>query len=158
VAAVVVLLLIDFKNPLLAFMAMVPLIAGTAWMAGLTKLAGMKLNFNNVIALPLIIGIGIDDGVHLIHRYRVEGGGGVRTIFANTGKAILLTSLTTMIGFGSLIFMTHRGMASMGTVLTIGIGSCFITTLLFLAPAFGIARGGLSRGKGEAERTEPSRR
>ncbi|MCD6506730.1 MMPL family transporter [Candidatus Poribacteria bacterium] len=101
---------------------------------------GMKLNFTNLIAFPLIIGIGIDDGVHLIHRYRMEGWQRIGTVFANTGKAILLTSLTTMIGFGSLMFMTHRGMASMGTVLVIGIGSCLITTVLILSPAFRVTR------------------
>jgi hypothetical protein len=135
-AAVVVLLLMDFRSLRFTFLALIPLIAGAAWMGGLMKLFGMKLNFNNVIAFPLIIGIGIDDGVHLIHRYRIEGWRRIGTIFSNTGKAILLTSLTTMIGFGSLIFMTHRGMASMGEILVIGIGSCFITTLLILAPAF----------------------
>ena len=140
VVAVVLLLLIDFRSLRFAFLAMIPLIAGAVWMGGLMKLLGMKLDISNIIAFPLIIGIGIDDGVHLIHRYRMEGWQRIGTIFANTGKAILLTSLTTMIGFGSLMFMTHRGMASMGTVLVIGIGSCFITTVLILSPAFRVTR------------------
>ena len=79
-------------------------------------LTGMKFNFTNFMALPLIIGIGIDDGVHMLHRYRIEGRGSIPIVVKYTGRAILLTSLTTMIGFGSMGLASHKGMASMGQV------------------------------------------
>jgi predicted RND superfamily exporter protein len=119
-------------------MAMIPLAFGLLWMVGLMYLAGMKFNFINVIGLPLILGIGIDDGVHIMHRWRHEGKGQIRTIFASTGKAIFLTSLTTMFAFGSLAFSIFRGFASFGLALFIGVGACFLTTVIVLPAIIGI--------------------
>jgi hopanoid biosynthesis associated RND transporter like protein HpnN len=125
----------DFKRLRSALLAMVPLIMGVVWMVGTMSLLGLKLTLVNVMGIPLILGIGIDDGVHILHRYRVEGAGNIRTTFSSTGKAIMLTSLTTMIAFGSLVLATYRGMASLGIALLIGVGMCFLTTVLAL-PAF----------------------
>ncbi len=138
--AVLLLLLIDFKNIWFALLGMIPLVAGAVWMAGIASLSGIMLNVVNVIAIPLIIGIGIDDGVHIIHRYRIEGYKNIKTVFTSTGKAIMLTSLTTIIAFGSLIFISYRGLVSMGLLLVIGIASCFFTTVLFLSPIFRIIK------------------
>jgi len=117
------LLLIDFRSARDALIAMIPLACGIFWMIGLMHLVNMKLNFINIIGLPLIIGIGIDDGVHIIHRWKHEGTGHIKTIFSSTGKAIFLTSLTTMFAFGSLYFSIFRGWASFGTALFIGVGA-----------------------------------
>ncbi|MFH1726919.1 MAG: MMPL family transporter [Pseudomonadota bacterium] len=136
---VFILLVIDFRSAFKPLLAMIPLFAGALWMTGISEMAGMMLNVVNVMALPLIIGIGIDDGVHLVHRYNIEGPDN-KIIFSSTGKAILLTSLTTMIGFGSIIITPHRGMASMGIILVIGVGACFLTSVLILAPIFGILK------------------
>jgi len=135
---VFLLLYADFKKLRHALMAMVPLACGVFWMVGLMHLFGMKLNFINVIGLPLIIGIGIDDGVHIMHRWRNEGKGQIYTVFSSTGKAILLTTLTTMFAFGSLIFSIFRGWASFGGALAIGVGACFLTTLFILSGVLGI--------------------
>jgi predicted RND superfamily exporter protein len=98
------LLWADFKKPGHALMAMIPLALGVFWMVGLMNMTGIQLSMMSVMGLPLIIGIGIDDGVHIMHRWRSEGKGKIRIVFSSTGKAILLTSLTTMFAFGSLIF------------------------------------------------------
>jgi hopanoid biosynthesis associated RND transporter like protein HpnN len=132
---VFLLLLIDFRSLRLAPLAMIPLVFGVIWMVGVMHLFGMKLNIVNVMAVPLILGIGIDDGVHLLHRYRVEGKGKIKTIFSSTGKAIALTSLTTMMAFGSMGFAAYRGLASLGLTLLIGVGTCFLTSIIIL-PAF----------------------
>jgi len=124
------------KNIWFALLGMVPLVSGALWMTGIASGFGLLLNVVNVMALPLIIGIGIDDGVHIIHRFRIEGSENIGKIFTSTGKAIFLTSITTMIAFGSLIFNAYRGLASMGLFLFIGIACCFITTILILAPVF----------------------
>jgi len=134
---VFVLLLIDFRNVRHALIAMIPLMAGMVWMVGILHLIGRQLDVVNVMAIPLIIGIGIDDGVHIIHRWRREGRGSVKTVFASTGKAILLTSLTTMLAFGSLMFSLWRGYGSLGTALLIGVGACFITTVFILPGIIG---------------------
>ncbi|HZX09828.1 MAG TPA: MMPL family transporter, partial [Acidobacteriota bacterium] len=135
---VFLLLYADFKKLRHALMAMIPLACGVFWMVGLMHLFGMKLNFINVIGLPLIIGIGIDDGVHIMHRWRNEGSGRIYTVFSSTGKAILLTTLTTMFAFGSLVFSIFRGWASFGGALAIGVGACFLTTLLILSGILGL--------------------
>jgi predicted RND superfamily exporter protein len=132
------LLLIDFQSPLSALMAMVPLACGVLWMVGLMKLAGMQVTVMNIMALPMIVGIGIDDGVHIVHRWRHEGQGKIFTVFASTGKAILLTSLTTMLAFGSLVFSIWRGFGHLGGALFIGVGACFLSTVFILPGIIGI--------------------
>ncbi len=137
---VVILLWIDFRSLSMALLGIIPLLAGGVWMVGILKSLGLMLNFINVMGLPMIVGIGIDDGVHLLHRYKYEGLGHTPTVLKSTGKAILLTSLTTMAGFGSLLLGTYRGWASLGTFLSIGVGACFLTTVLFLPAIIGLTQ------------------
>ena len=129
---------LDFRRPVYALLAMVPLGVGVFWMVGLMHVLGLKLTVMNVMGIPLIIGIGIDDGVHVIHRWISEGRTGLALVFSSTGKAILLTSLTTMLGFGSLIFSVWRGFGQLGSALVIGVAACFLTTTLFLPGFLGI--------------------
>ena len=135
---VFLLLSVDFRNPLHSLMAMIPLAFGAFWMVGIMKISGMMLTVMNVMAFPLIIGIGIDDGVHIVHRWRHEGKGKIWTVFSSTGKAILLTSLTTMLAFGSLVFSIWRGFGHLGGALFIGVGACFLTTVIILSGIFGL--------------------
>lgn len=116
---------------------MIPLAVGVFWMVGFMKLAGMQFNVMNVMALPLIIGIGIDYGVHIVHRWIAEGHGKLQTIFSSTGKAILLSSLTTMLAFGSLLFSVYRGFGQLGGALFLGVGACFLTTIILLSGIMG---------------------
>lgn len=138
-AVVFVFLLLDFKSFKLAALAMIPLLFGMVWMVGLMGLTGIQLTLLNIMALPLIIGIGIDDGVHLIHRYKHEGKGSVFTVFSSTGKAITITSLTTMLAFGSLVFAVYRGYGSLGIALFIGVGTCLLASILILPALLGLA-------------------
>ncbi len=132
------LLWADFRNPLHALMAMIPLAFGVFWMVGLMKISGMMMTVMNVMIFPLILGIGIDDGVHALHRWRHEGKGQIWTVFSSTGKAIFLTSLTTMIAFGSLVFSIWRGFGQLGGALFLGVGACFLTTVIILPGIFGL--------------------
>ena len=135
---VFVLLIIDFRSPRLALMAMIPLACGIFWMVGLMHIVGMQLTVMNVMGLPLIVGIGIDDGVHIVHRWKHEGKGKIGIVFSSTGKAILLTSLTTMLAFGSLVFSIWRGFGHLGGALFLGVGACFLTTVLGLSGIIGL--------------------
>lgn len=133
-AIILVLLLVTFRGPL-GLLAMIPLVGGGLIMLGIMALLGMKYNFMNFMAIPVILGIGIDDGVHALHRFQEESAGDgdrVYNTFRFVGRAILLTTITTMIGFGSLGFQLHVAMASFGIVLMMGVGACFITTVVFL--------------------------
>ncbi len=137
---VVILLWIDFRSLSMALLGVIPLLAGGVWMVGILKSLGMMLNFVNVMGLPMIVGIGIDDGVHLLHRYKYEGFSKTPVVLKSTGKAILLTSLTTMAGFGSLMLGTYRGWASLGMLLSLGVAACFLTTVLFLPAIISLAQ------------------
>lgn len=132
IVVIFLLLFVDFRSAGKAILAIVPLIVGAIWMLGTMEMVGMQLTMLNIMAIPLIIGIGIDDGVHAIHRYQIEGTDNHYRVFSSTGRAILLTSLTTMLGFGSLTFATYRGLGSMGSALFIGVGVCFLATLAVL--------------------------
>ena len=135
---VFLLLCLDFLSPRKALLAMIPLAMGMFWMVGLMHLTGMQLTIMNVMALPIIIGIGIDDGVHIIHRWKLEGKGRLRTVFSSTGKAIFLTSLTTMLAFGSLVFSVFRGFGHLGGAMFLGVGACFLTTVIILPGLIGL--------------------
>jgi len=130
VAVVFLILLIDFRNLKLAILTTVPLLCSFAALFGFMGLAGIKFDFVNIIAVPLLIGIGIDDAVHISHRYLYEGKGSMDTVIAKTGSAVLLTTLTTMIGFGSFIPSIMRAMRSTGIVLTIAMAIAFLFSVL----------------------------
>ncbi len=150
------LLLADFRSIWKALLAIVPLIFGVLIMLGIMDLAGMMLTLVGIYAVPIIIGIGIDDGVHIIHRYNVEGRKAHKIVFASTGRAILLTSLTTMLAFGSLWFARMAGIGDLGITLLIGVGACFLATTLVIPVLAGMGGYILDRkGPAQVEAEEP---
>ena len=120
--AVFLIVSFDFQSFADGALALVPVAAGFALTFAAMHLAGVKINPANIIVLPLMFGIGVDAGVHVLHRYRQAPFRDPPGLSAGTGKGITLTSLTTMIGFGALMIARHRGIASLGFVLTVGIG------------------------------------
>jgi uncharacterized protein len=128
--AVILLLLLDLKSFRYVFLGILPLGFGSIWMLGLMDVRGIDYNLANIFALPLIIGVGIDNAVHLLHRYRQDKD--LDTAFKHTGGAIILSSATTMIGFGSLHFASHQGMKSLGEILFLGVGCCLFSALMTL--------------------------
>jgi hypothetical protein len=103
-----------------------------------TQLASIPFNFANVIALPLLLGIGVDSGVHMVQRareHRDGGDGGDNPLRSSTARAVVLSSLTTLVSFVNLAGSAHRGTASMGLLLTLGIGWTLLCALWVL-PAF----------------------
>ncbi len=143
VIIVIVLLWIDFRSLRFALLGVIPLITGGIWMLGIMKTFGVMLTMLNVMAIPMIVGIGIDDGVHVLHRYMFEGFRKTPVVLRSTGKAVLLTSLTTMVGFGSLMTASYRGWVGFGALLVTGVGACFVTTILFLPSIIGL----MTKGK-----------
>jgi hypothetical protein len=114
--------------------AIVPPLLGTLLTFGLLAVLEIPLNPANLIILPLIIGIGVDNGVHVLHDYH-ERRGGVYTPSSSMVNAITLTSSTSIIGFGSMMIAAHRGLHSLGAVLSLGVASCAVLALVTL-PAF----------------------
>ncbi|MFZ5618044.1 MAG: MMPL family transporter [Pseudomonadota bacterium] len=108
--------------------------------AVLTAATGVLLdipfNYANVIVLPLLLGIGIDSGVHLVMRRRHIGHDSDTVFGGSTPRAVLFSALTTIASFGSLTLSPHRGTASMGELLSIAIGFTLLCTLVVLPVAF----------------------
>jgi predicted RND superfamily exporter protein len=129
--AIIVLVLLDFRSPWLTVLALSPLALGSLIMMGIMGLARYPFNIMMVTALPMILGIGIDDGVHLLHRYRVEDGDFPK-ILAGVGRALFLTTFTTMIAFGSLIFAKMQAYVGFGLLLFIGLGCIYLVTITFV--------------------------
>lgn len=113
-------------------LALVPLGLGMLWTVGLMWLFDLQFNLANLVAVPLIIGIGVENGLHLMHRHREEGEGGPALVAGSTGQSVALFSLTTMIGFGSLMVGKYYGIFSMGLLLTLAVGSVLVASLVVL--------------------------
>jgi len=120
--AVFILLMIDFRSLRDALLCLFPVGLGFGATFAVLVVTGVGVNPANIIVLPLMFGIGVDDGVHIIHRYRQDRVSRPLGLTAGTGKGIALTSYTTMIGFGSLLIADHRGIASLGLTLALGVG------------------------------------
>jgi len=119
--AVFVLLLVVLRSVHDVLLCLVPVGMGFALTFGIMEFVGVPLNPANVIVLPLMFGIGVDAGVHVIHRYRQEPELRPLGLAHGTGKGITLTSLTTIIGFGAMLTAEHRGIQSLGFVMALGI-------------------------------------
>lgn len=104
-----------------------PLALAAAATGAVMAATGLALNFANVIVLPVLLGIGVDSAIHLLHRHRQDRAGSV--LHTATARGVLFSALTTMAGFGSLALSPHLGTASMGLLLLIGVS---LTTLAML--------------------------
>lgn len=147
--AITIAILLDFGNLRDSLLALLPMLLGVVQMFGLMGLFDIPLNAANMIVLPLLLGIGLDTGVHMVHdfrsqpqRYRVSG---------STAVAVLITALTTTVGFGALMIASHRGLQSLGQVMTIGATCCLFTSLVSL-PAL---LTWMSRNRGAAPADSP---
>ena len=114
------------------FLVLIPLLMAAVITGGISVLAGLPLNFANVIALPLLLGIGVDSGIHIIHRFRTDLPDGKSILATSSARAVVVSSLTTMGGVGNLALSPHAGTASMGMLLTLGIGVTVACMLLVL--------------------------
>ncbi len=128
-------LLLDFRSLRVAALVAFPLGIGMLAFVGLIHATGLELNMFNIIVLPSLIGIGIDNAVHIFHRYREEGTGSLALVVRRTGMAALLASLTTAVGFGASLVSHHTGLRSMGWLAILGIGCTFLAATLFF-PCF----------------------
>lgn len=127
---IVPVLLFDFRNILHTLLAVLPLGLGMAQLFGLLGLLNIPLNPANMIVLPIILGIGIDNGVHIVHDF-LQQGDRYRRMSSSTCMAIVINSLCNMVGFGSLMIASHQGLQSLGRVLTIGM-ACILANSLVL--------------------------
>lgn len=128
----VVVLLLDFGRLKYTLVALLPLAMGLIATLGFMAMFGFSLNPANMIAFPLILGVGADNGVHVLHDFRCRDRKHRYRLTHSTGFGIMIAALTTILGFGTLMIAEHRGMASLVLILTVGVACCMGTALVFL--------------------------
>lgn len=142
---VLLVLLIAFRSLFDASLALVPTLVGFTWMLGAMALFDLSFDAANIVTLPLIIGVGVDAGVHLVHRMRqsAEENGGtasLQDVVVGTGGAVALASLTTAAGFASLMLADYGAMQSLGLAMTLGIAATLLSSIVVL-PSLMLALG-----------------
>ena len=130
---------VDLRRPLLIALAVLPVALTVLALRGLMTALHVPLNPLNVMALPIVIGIAVDNGVYLVHRFMAEKGDVFRTL-AGTGRSVLMTSSTTIAGFGALVFTSHRGLASFAIALTLGVSAALLIALFVLPQLLRLCR------------------
>lgn len=128
-------LVVHFRSALHPLAAATTLLVGASWGAGLLALFDLPLNPANLLALPLTCGIGIDYAIHVIHREREVRRLPVSlaapaVLATSSGRAVWLSSLTTIVGFGALTLSSHRGVASIGWTVCLGVLGCLLAAVL----------------------------
>ena len=108
------------------------LIIGVLMMAGVIALLDLKINFFNFIAIPTTFGIGVDYGMNIYQRYKLEGRGSFSHVLKTTGGAVALCSITTIIGYFTLIIARNQTLASFGKIAIVGEGTCILAALIFV--------------------------
>jgi predicted RND superfamily exporter protein len=122
----------DFRRLRYTLLAFTPLAMGVIICLGIMGLFGLALNPANIIAFPLILGVGAVYGVHVVHDYQARKGAGPYTLSYIIGRAILVMALTNMISFGTLMISAHRGLSGLGFTLMLGVACCMLSALVFL--------------------------
>lgn len=135
---IVILVFLDFRGWYATLLTVLPLAVGMIWMVGAMALFNIPFNPANIMVLPLMVGIGVAYGIYVVQRYREDG---EATFYGkSTGRAVVLSALTTLVAFGTLIFGAHRGIRSLGLVMMIGIAACLIAAMALLPALLEIAR------------------
>ncbi len=133
---VALLLWLDYRRMTDTALSLAPLVIGVVWMMGGMRLFDINLNFFNIFVTTMIIGIGVDYGVHMMHRYRERmKEGDILGGLEETAKAIVLAALSTSVGFGSMSLSHYPGLRSMGLVAILGALSTSVVAITLL-PAF----------------------
>jgi hypothetical protein len=133
--SVVILVIILFRDLKTISLSLFALAIGVTWFGGLVvELAdhGFKINFLNFVALPITFGIGVDYGVNVFQRYKQRRHGGIALVIRETGGAVALSSLTTIIGYSSLLMASNQGFVSFGLLAVLGEITCVSAALVAL--------------------------
>jgi len=129
---VFVTLMLHFRRWSLVFLTLTPLLVSVIWMLGTLRLLGIDIHVLNFVATPIIIGIGIDDGVHVVEKYLHRVDTSIGSLIAKCAKAVTLTSLTTIFGFSSLFLADYSGFRSLGLSSILGVFYCWLGSVVLL--------------------------
>ncbi|MFC1665370.1 RND family transporter [Pseudomonadota bacterium] len=127
-----IVLVLVYGNILKVLVILTPVCIGMLWMLGIMAWLDLRLNIFNMVVLPSVLGIGIDNGIHIYHRFWEDRGAHVLHVVRTTGGAAFLTTLTTVLGFAGALASSHTGLQSLGLVACIGLGTCMLGSLTVL--------------------------
>jgi uncharacterized protein len=133
--SVFVLVFLVFRSVSSSLAVLTALMLGMLWMGGFVGAFDVKLNFLNFVTFPITVGIGVDYGVNIYQRYKLEGPGTIARVVKNTGGAVALCSMTTIIGYSSLLIADNRALFSFGLLAVAGEITCLSAAVLAL-PSF----------------------
>lgn len=135
---ITVVIFADFRSVLATVLTIVPLCVGMAWMLGGMALLGLSFNPANIMTAPLIVGIGVAYGVYVMQRFRETG---EPTFWGrSTGRAVILSALTTIVAFATLIGGAHRGIQSLGMLMSLGVTACLLAAMTLLPALLAVTR------------------
>jgi hopanoid biosynthesis associated RND transporter like protein HpnN len=129
-AAMMVLVFLQFRSLSAVLLAHVPVLFAGIWLVGLMAWFDVPFNPANIMTLPLVVGIGVTYGVHILTRFAEEQNPAI--LAKSTGKAVLVSGLTTVAGFGSLALAKHQGIVSLGFVMSVGVSAAMLAGLVCL--------------------------
>lgn len=127
---VLLVMLVYLRSPTAVFLSLLPTATGVLVIFATMGFARIDFNVVNFVALPMSVGIGAVYGVHALHRMRELND--ETLLSSSTGPALLLSGVTTMVGFASLMTAHHRGLSSLGFVISVGVAVNFIVSLVYL--------------------------
>ena len=133
------LLLALWRRPFDALLVMLPLGSAVLLTSAASAWLGWPLTFVNICVLPLLLGIGIDSGVHMVHRARHGSPEGGALLESTTAQAVFFSALTTLASFGTLVLSDHRGIASLGELLVLGMIFTLLGNLVLLPALLALA-------------------
>jgi predicted RND superfamily exporter protein len=151
-SVVALLLLLDLRRIRDSALAALPFVAALSWTLALFVITGLGLNLASQLALPVLIGIGVDFGVHTMHRWHEPDGEDLGVVVSTMGASLWLAGLTMLIGFGVLLLAQYRGLVYFGMVLFLGIFLCIVGAMFglpALIKTLHLDRGGEKSVKGQ---------
>lgn len=147
--AVLLILIMDTRSPKKVVLISGALAVGLAWMLGVMYVVNLEINVFNMAVLATIIGLGLDNAVHIQHRYAEEGRGSLPKVVATTGGASFLASATTAIGFGAAVTAHHNGVQTLGWLALIGFTCTFVSSTVFFPAVLRVLEGSQQQGVDE---------
>jgi predicted RND superfamily exporter protein len=131
-AGILLIVYLTFRNLRVSLIVLIPIVFGVVTTFGLLLLLRYHFSFTSLTAIPLIIGIGIDNGIHLVRRYQESQANEILAIAKASGAALIQSNLTTMVGFGALMTSSFAPLVEMGLVTALGVAMALAGGLLLI--------------------------
>ncbi len=131
-AGILLVVYLCFRNLRVSLIVLIPIVFGVVTSFGLLLLVRHRFSFMSITAVPLIIGIGIDNGIHLVRRYLEHEGNEILAIAKASGAALIQSNLTTIVGFGALMSSSFAPLVELGLVTSLGVALALAGGLMLI--------------------------